>query len=492
MVKHFYLDEYIEGNPDHEHDRRKPVINSGNKLDLFYKLCSDIKEHFMFEWESEQGRTNDSSDKLLEYQKKAIIGYHQEVNFFKGKINEYLKKNSLFNEWYPRWYHDLTSAIFHENWGLTGIAEWKELKNSTSAKIIGERIYFLIDGKMMLQEQKIAKDRFNQLRKALLLRNPEIRLDNKHAEVYMLDGTRITIYDEGLGKEPVIVFRKYIIDTFTFEEQAKRGTIPVEVIPMFKAMVRIGFNINFIGPIRSGKTTFLETWQSYEDPSLEGVLIETDPEIPLHLIMPYAPIVQLTADGDKLKNLIKPILRSDADYLIMAEARDAVALYIALKVTEKGTRRVKSTFHSSDATDFIYDAANEIIQEFGGNLWSTVIKVAKGYHYLFEFVQLKDKSKKRLKGIFEIRYNPKTLEISVHQIMKYNFLTDTWTYKYDFGKDKEDIALQEDYQSFKILRHELKKLAEKKPLQGEHVTIPPYIKLMFNGSGSDINVDTFR
>lgn len=477
MERLFFLDEYLEQKQDVDNEDLVHHYQNNN-LELFHQICLNIKNHFMYEWENDEGRGSESSDKLLEYQKKAIIGYNQEVNFFKSKINEYLKKSSLQNSWYPSWYSDLVNAIFHENWGIAGIAKWKQIPSSTSAKIIGERIYYLINGKMQLQEQRISKDRLRQLRKALLLRNPEIRLDQKYAEVYMLDGTRITIFDEGLGKESIIVFRKYIIDNYTFEEQAKRGTIPYELIPLLKAKVNIGYNVNFVGPVRSGKTTFLETWQSYEDPSLEGIMVETDPEIPLHLIMPQAPIMQLVADGKSLKTIIKPLMRGDGDYLIMAEARDAVALYIALKATTKGTRRVKSTFHTSDVTEFVYDAASEIIQEFGGELWPTIIKVAKGYHYLYEFVQLKDKSKKRLKGVYELRYNPRTFEITVHQIVKYDFKTDDWAYKFDIGADKEEIAYQEDYESFKVFSNELKKLAEKKPFEGENITIPAYLKLL--------------
>ncbi len=474
---HFYLDNYINGKQNFK-DGQVSYVNSNSSNEIFHKLCNQVSKYFLFEWENEQGKGSSASEQLLQYQKKAIIGYPQEVNYFIAKINEYLKRDGLQNEWFPNWYQDITSAIFHENWGLAGIAEWKRINNSSSAKIIGEKIYFLIDGKMKLQKQKISNDRLKQLRKALLLRNPEIHLNNKYAEVYMLDGTRITIYED--AKEPTIVFRKYIIENLSFEEQAKRGSIPFEVIPMLKAKVNIGYNVNFIGPVRSGKTTFLKTWQSYEDDTLEGVLIETDPEIPLHRIMPNAPIIQIVADGDKLKNIIKSLMRSDADYFIIAEARDAVALYIALKITTKGTRRVKSTYHSSDATDFVYDAASEIVQEFGGELWPTVIKVAKGYHYLYEFIQLKDKTKKRLKGIYEIRYDAVTFNITIHQIMKYDFHKDEWTYKFDIGLDKEQIALQEDYSSFKIFKDELKKLAEKKPIEDEHITIPAYVNYSIN------------
>lgn len=469
VAEKFFIDNYLEkvkSNYAHPQD----TINQDHKLTLFKELCGRVSRSFLDGWKYKQSKEITSAEQLLHYQKKAIMGHPEETNYFISRIDQYLQENNLKGSWFPAWYESLTSAIFHENWGLAGIAPWKRLKESSSAKIIGEKIFYLIDGQMVLQEQRISRDRFKQLRKALLLRNPEIHLSNKYAEVYMLDGTRITIFDN--AKEPTIVFRKYIIERLSFEEQARRGTIPAELIPLLKAKVKIGYNVNFIGPVRSGKTTFLETWQSYENPALEGVMIETDPEIPLHHIMPSAPIIQIVADNDDLSRITKSLMRSDADYFILAEARDAVALDLAVKITTKGTRRVKSTFHSTDATDFVYDAANEIISKFGGDLQSTMIKLAKGYHYLYEFVQLENKSNKRLKGIYELRYNPENMEITVHQILQYDYLTDDWTYRFDIGQDKIEIAMQEESQALEVFKKELKKLAECKPMLNEGIKKP--------------------
>lgn len=475
----FYLDDYIKIAQSKKQDNDKQVLRKLDKFEQFMKLCENVKDYFNKEWENQNSKRNETYDLLLQTQKRAIIGYSKEVNYFKDKINEYLRRNQIESEWYPSWYDNLTSAIFHENWGLSGLIQWKNMPESSSAKIIGERIYFLINGRQVLQEQTISPERVKQLKKALLLRSPEKRMDESYAEVYMLDGTRITIYDEGLAKEPTIVFRKYIVDRYTFEEQAKRGTIPAEAVKMFKAMVKVGYNVNFVGPVRSGKTTFLETWQSYEDPSLEGIQIETDPEIPLDKLMPKAPIIQLVSDGEPLKKIMKLILRGDGDYIIGAEARDGIAMNILVKAGNKGTRRVKGTFHTGQPEDFCYDAAQEIIEAgLGGDLYTTIVKVAKTFHYLFEFVQLKDKSKKRLKGIYEIRYNPQTVEITIHKICKYDFLNDTWTFKYDIGKDKEEIAYEEDYEAFMIFNDELKKLAEKYPMTENHIIYPSYNHFM--------------
>lgn len=121
---------------------RKKIINVKNEYDLFLILCKKTSTYFIGEWENDEIEGADTSEKLLQYQKKAIIGYQKEVNFFMAKINNFLKINGLQNEWYPEWYPDLATAIFHENWGLAGVSKWKNIKNSTSAKVIGEKIFF--------------------------------------------------------------------------------------------------------------------------------------------------------------------------------------------------------------------------------------------------------------------------------------------------------------------------------------------------------------
>ncbi len=299
--------------------------------------------------------------------KRAIIGYDKEVKYFKDKISEYLKENNIKMSWHPRWYSDIVEAVFQENWGLAGLSEWvqgdkESLRGSSSAKIIGDRIYFLINGELELQPQKINEIRRRQLRKALLLKTPRKRLHDDYHEVYMLNGTRITIYGEGKTKETqdTIVFRKFFVKGLYIRKQVALGSIPKESVPLFKAMIRSGYNVAFTGAVRTAKTTFLTTWQSYENPKLEGVSVETDPEIPFHEIMPEAPILQLVADGEELEKIVKSIMRSDADYIILGEARDGVALNIAVKIANKGTRRVKMTFHCSDTMDFCYDVADEI------------------------------------------------------------------------------------------------------------------------------------
>jgi pilus assembly protein CpaF len=280
----FYLDQYLKENSEIETDPRTRAFAPD-----FDKLCLAIREAFALEWEAE-GNSDLSSATSL--QKRAIIGYENETAYFKEKIKRFTENFNAAKTVYPKWYESLDDAIFHENWGLAGIAEWfaEKYRGSSSAKIIGDRIFFLNGGRMELMPQRISGERKDQLIKAFLLLTPEERLDKEFHEVYLLDGTRITIFRGAMTKpsQDVIVFRRYIIPRLSFEEQASRKTIPAEAIPLFRAMVETGFNVVFLGQIRSAKTTFLSTWQSYEDPLLEGVQVETDPEIPMHQLMPVS------------------------------------------------------------------------------------------------------------------------------------------------------------------------------------------------------------
>ncbi|WP_051280097.1 P-loop NTPase family protein [Anaerovorax odorimutans] len=441
-MEKFYLDEYYSSSKGK--NQNKSIADSIE----FVKLCSRINIEFLKEWENK----NENINYTLKIQKKAIIGYEKEVAYFKSKIKVLVKKLGASDTRYPKWYKSLADAIYHENWGLAGIAEWfsEDIINSSSAKVIGDRIYFLENGQMKLKEQKISKDRRQQLIRAFLLLTPEERLDKESHEIYMLDGTRVTIFGGSMVKDgqDVIVFRRYVIPNYSFEEQAARGTIPKAAIPLFTAMVNLGYNIAFTGAVRTAKTTFLSTWQSYENQFLEGVMVETDPEIPLHKIMKDAPIIQIIADNDKLKNISKNLLRSDADYFIMAEARDGIALDTALRIANKGTRRMKITFHTRDPYFFPYDVASEIVKSLGGDLNITAKRVASSFDYIFHFIQLKNKNQKRLKGIYELSLDIKKNEIIIKQICSYDVEKDDWSWKNHISNDKKIAGMEEDTQSY--------------------------------------------
>ncbi|MDD2217189.1 MAG: ATPase [Eubacteriales bacterium] len=452
-MEKFYLEDYLSQIHN----------SSGAGEENFKSLCAKIDAVFRGEWEGEK----ENASEVLERQKRAIIGYEKESNYFLNKINLLLREWNAKNVEFPEWYNSLAEGIFHEVWGMAGMAEWfnERYSNSSSAKMIGDNIYFLEDGKMVKRPQEMCKERREQLIRALLMLTPEERLDKDFHEIYLLDGTRITVFRNRMVKRDreCIIFRRYTVPLYTFEEQAKRGTIPREGIELFKAMVAAGYNIVFSGAVRTSKTTFLSTWQSYEDRSLEGVMIETDAEIPLHRLMPEAPIIQLIADGKKLESITKNLLRSDADYFILAEARDGVALDTAVKLASKGTGRMKITFHCREPGNFPYDAAAEIVKTYGGDIDYNARKIAGSFDYIFHFIQLQDKSKKRLKGIYEVSSDlKKPQKIEVVPICEYDITGDRWNWRKGLSKEKLEMAREENPKAHVLIKSEIEKLVRRR------------------------------
>lgn len=423
-----------------------PEVMSENN---FESICKMVKQVFDAVWKDERLNT----EAALRIQKRAIIGYEHEMKYFLERISGILNETGNSRMIYPRWYSSPELAVYHENWGLCGLAEWFEprYKDSSSAKIIGDRVYFMHNGRMTLQPQRISAERRRQMIRSFLLLTPDERLNKDVHEIYLLDGTRVTIFNGSLTKpgQDVMIFRRYTVPVYRFEEQAARKTIPLESMKLFKSMVKLGYNVVFSGAVRTAKSSFLSTWQSYEDKSLEGVMVETDPEIRMHELMPEAPIVQLVADDDKLEGIIKNLLRSDADYFIIAEARNGIAVDTAVKIASKGNRRLKMTFHEREPCDFCMDAAAETVKSMGGDLQMTARAVAKSFDYIFHFIQLKDKSQKRLNSIYEISYEDRTRSVHYHRLCKYEPETDSWKWAYHISEDKQKAGEDEDAEAFK-------------------------------------------
>lgn len=443
----------------------------------FENACSLIRKSMDARWRA----TGDNEKRQqLEREKRAIMGEPDAIDLFKSEIKRIIRELEIGEVAFPLWYKSLEDGIFAELYGLSGLTPWvydetEEYARSSSAKLIGERLYCLIDGVSALQPQRMSKDRREQLKRAVLMATPRERLETGFHEVYLHNGIRLSIFSGERTKEnqDVMVFRKYILKEFTLEKISSMGTFPVEAVPLFKSMVSLGFNVLFAGPVRSGKTSFLQAWQKCEDPSLEGLAISTDPEIPWHIVMPEAPIMQIVADGEALESISKPILRGDNDYILLEEMRDAVAYNIALEITSLGTRRSKGTIHTEDAAMLPYKMATAIRNRYGGDLKGIMQQIFKNINYVFEFCQLPhDRSKKKLVSISEYSYDDDLDRVSIHSICKYDSKNDSWQWNYHI--DERKVANNPNRREVEKMKTILENLKVTSPMVRNSVSHPRY------------------
>ena len=173
-----------------------PKHNPSGDLESFNDLCDDIK-----------GRLDQIDGQelteiaALNRKRNALLGEKNEVQYYKGKIKDILDEIGQKRAWHPSWYSSLEDAVYNEILGFAGIDEWiqgktETLKNSSSCKIIGDRIYFLINGELELQQQKISAKRRGQMKETMLLPDPTKNRAESYHEVYLNDGTRVAIYND--------------------------------------------------------------------------------------------------------------------------------------------------------------------------------------------------------------------------------------------------------------------------------------------------------
>lgn len=455
--------------------------NIKNTYEPFFQICRMVEEVFEDDW-----RDTDEAAKSrkLEREKRAIMGYERERIFFQERIRDILADRGWQNTPFPPWYANLAEGIFHEVYGLAGLAPWaydtaEAYRNSSSAKLIGDRLYCLIDGKSVLQPQRISAKRREQLKRALLLASPRERLEEGFHEVYLHNGIRITIFSGERTKpdQDIMVFRKYILQDLTFDTLAELETIPAEAVPLFRALVKIGFNVLITGPVRSGKTTFLQIWQKEEDPALEGLAVATDPETPWHEIMPETPLMQLVADGKDLDRMTRSLMRGDNDYILLEEMRDAAAYHLALEITATGTMRSKATIHDGSSENIPYKMASAVQERYGGNLQSIIAQVFRSFHLVFRFApEYPDRSRKRLQSICAYRYNMERDEVSVHQLCRYESEKKVWSWKADFAWAEEISGVDKNGKEWKRVEELIRQLEFRNPLKGNTVMYPRYYR----------------
>lgn len=472
MEKEFCLEEYLQKN------MLNTEPQTGN-LDRFYQICQIIQTEFDKEW----NETDDlAKTRKLEREKRAIMGYEVETRFYKERIQELLSEKKLTESWYPSWYPNLTEGIFAELYGLAGVAPWaydmtKIYRKSSSAKLIGERLYCLIDGKIQLQPQRISARRREQLKRTLLLATPHERLEYGFHEVYLRNGIRITIYSGSRTKEEqeIMVFRKYVLEELTFDQLVEKETIPREAVDLFRTMIEIGFNVLFTGQVRSGKTTFMQVWQKCESVELEGLAVATDPETPWHMLMPDVPIMQLIAEGEQLEQMTKALLRGDNDYLLMEEMRDAAAFRLIMDMTSTGTTRCKGTVHERDGLNLPYKMASKIREKYGGDEQELIAQVFKNFDYVIELEQMaENKSRKVMKGIVEYQYDMETNRVSCRRICRYDFCRQKWLWNKN-GIEAKASKYQASLPVIRRAERILHALWEINPMEDE-VIFPAYYK----------------
>lgn len=459
--------------------KKKRLSYDKDSATRFKNVCSIVYKRMKKIWDAEYEK-GEKAKEVLERIAGAIIGEEKALKFFKDQIFEILKEENLDTESHPPYYTDLVDAVFHTNWGLDVISEWFHPKYhdlSESCRIVGDRVFFLIQGKLELMPQRLPLERFHQLKEALLLNAPKQRLDNHEAEVYMVDHTRVKIYDEGLAKEgkPAILFRRDTVKNPTLEDHKDRRTFPYGMVLILEAIMEMRANLAITGPMRSAKTAVLKALVKLLPQNAEMFQIETDPEVNFDKILENNAVIELvTDDPEAIARLRKDVVRGDCiDGLIMAEVRDGRSLRLLSKMGNIGVDGVLVCYHNKAGNNNLYGMAQEVKEIYGGNVEDYMYNLAETLDFNLSMTsRAENKSQKRMAMFEEYSIDPCTNELEVRRLVEYDYLTDSWYADYVVSDRVKALCAQYAPHALEKYERGLRMLYEANPMETSHVYSP--------------------
>ena len=440
------------------------------RCENFLELCDSIYRHF--EHEYDKNTDTRKAMERLSLQHRAIIGDLKSVKVIKDEIMDFIRANNLLNTNFPTCYKDLATAVFHEVYGWGPLARWWDISDSQSALVLGTQIFY--DG-VLQKERFSSSERVWELIHSLTLKESRARINEytPDLEVEMYDGTRVSISIPPRGHEFEITFRKFLLDEFSLDKLVDLGTFPREALPLFKGLARSLPNTLMVGPVRSGKSHTLKAFvnERFQEKTYTVVSLERHFELALRKMLPLAPIIEKQAADAELHDIFPTVLRKDLDFGIMGEIR-SIEAECAMLLCERGTRGFLGTFHINYPHNIPGSWARLILDKFPNrNYFAEVMRVAENIDIVIVQNELNEKTKKRITSIVELRFDPFTLQVSTHEILKYDYENDSWTYKFDLSERLVQKMLQISPQSTQNMIDTLKQLGDKKPIIGENKII---------------------
>jgi pilus assembly protein CpaF len=456
-------------------ENRKPTTDN---FDIFLK---EMKEQF----KKQINFSSDAAAEKLYYElnRKALVGEGEAVAFFYQEIEKYLRKFP-FNGAIPTAYRSTIEGLFHEWKGFSTSYSWftnVEYAESSGLQIIGQNIFYNNKGKFIPYEHRMPSlDRVDQLKRSLLTADDlaSISKEKPTEEFKMNDPLwpgrfirfALWVYPRTWEEFPTISARRQVIEYLSFEEQEGTGSIPHEALIFIRNLFLLNRNTIVAGPVGSGKTTLANTIvgeqlqrASEANICLGCVMIERHPESVLPYHFPQHRIIPVMAKNEELMNVGIESLRHDPNILFMTEMRyHEWEFYIW--AGSKGYDNIIGSFHTKDAEDIPYQAAQAVYTNVGGNLKGHLISALQSCE-LVVIMESNPQGGKCVTRISEIVFDEIENNVYANDLMRFDVDTQSYTY-YDGITDKMQLKMKiANASAFELMYSNLQSLHKKRPMK---------------------------
>jgi Flp pilus assembly CpaF family ATPase len=432
---------------------------SGSAHDDFFLACLAFKElaGARFAGVLHYGNTdrtggdrgsNEEAGVFVELENQAIIGVPETVTAIMEHIQSYVDQQGLHPVELPQYYvglkayarteqqcySEVTHAMFHEIYGFKALACWQKYPDSYAAQIIGTAIWIHHNGRHERMPFYFASTQeVDKIVRALTRQKEDaiVNLYNTTLELDLYTGERVTLTVKPDVRHDVITFRRFLIGRVTVDDLADecRRTIPPEAVQLFKGISKTHCNVLIVGPPGTGKSTTLKALLAERENHYTGAIIEKHYELAAGRDFPEKKLIERVTNEGTFHHAMDQVLRFDVDYAIIGEVR-RVEAEGAMLACERLLKGFGSTYHTWKPETVPSQFARLLCSINPGVRFKEEEKrVAENIDLLIVQTQNTGRTRKRIKSVMELRHDRHNGEISTYELMRWDELTDTWSYR---------------------------------------------------------------
>ncbi len=405
-----------------------------------------------------KGRTDEEKQQYSEALNRAVLGFEQERGQFLAIISDQLAKKRLSHVEPPnRVYSTLTEAVFAEVIGLNVLElVMKNREGLEEIQVVGRDIYEVRSGQAMpssIRFQNVSD--VERIQQNLVLFNNEVINPRKRwAEVSLKDGSRVTMTGFGFTAEPTLTIRFYTMKYFNLDTlcDSNYATINEPMRIILEVVLRSCFNMVITGPTNSGKTNLIKALIAQLPDHERLITIESRYELMLKRDFPRKNIIEYEVDEEDTAHsgnqAFKLALRQSPKRICHAEIRDEDA-NIYVKACTRGHEGSLTSVHVNVLED-VPDAITEMcMMDRRGMDPERLRKRITEYVTQIGMEMGIVGGQRKLLRIGEYVYV--NGEISVRDIVCYNYAAGTWVLKDAFSQRAAARILRLDPKGHKLL-----------------------------------------
>lgn len=424
-----------------------------------FKAAEEAVKKFFHEKIEDRSLKESERKERQEIEHKATLGDKEAMDMLIDEIQSYLRDSPYQNVKYDLMFRSLAHALFEHIFRFKIFYKWQLSPDSPSAKILGKEIWFKKDGKFEKQAEEFESvEEVYEIIRLLQQNNSKFKINEKQpqGELDLPDGTRITLTIPPRTLYPTIVFRRFIVNRFSFSEQVRRGTIAQEDVPLFQTLAKIRANMVIAGGVESGKSTMLKTFYAERPDDLVALMIESHPETFLKRDFPKRLVHEFAITEQDIKSVLRTVLRFDHDYVIMQEVR-GVEAEAAIDGASRGATGLLMTYHVTEPSKVCEQLAQHILDEYPSRRYvNEVRRVAQTLH-LGVTMKTFPGNKKKVTSVFEINYDFDKDTAWISYLMKYDEFSGLWNYNDEISdslKYQMRVEGEKTYHDFQTLLSE--------------------------------------